>query len=59
MRGTVAKRLRKFAEKDTPDLPAEVVYTTVRLSSHSPNETQVLGECRRQYYQLLKRIWKY
>ena len=58
MRGTVAKRLRRFAKLDTPDLPDTVVYTKVRMSAHSSNTTQVLDECKRQYYQLLKRLWK-
>nr|BDD44080.1 hypothetical protein 4 [Gammaproteobacteria bacterium] len=58
MRGTVAKRLRKFAKADTPHLTTQVVYTTVRLSHNSPNKTVVLDQCQRQYYKLLKRIWK-
>lgn len=64
MRGTVAKRLRKFSHHDTPDLPL-VGYTTVvrgqeykRVMGVKPNETVVLTECGRQYYKLLKRIWK-
>lgn len=65
MRNTVAKRLRAFAKKDTPDLSSSVVYTTIvtgqdwkRRKGIQPNETCVMDECQRQYYQLLKRIWK-
>lgn len=58
MRGTVAKRLRKFAKADTPDLTSEVVYTTVRRSYHSPHTTVVLDECTRKFYKVLKRVWK-
>lgn len=65
MRGTVAKRLRAFAKADTPDLPKNVVYTTIvtgqdfkKMKGIRPNWTTRLDECQRQYYQILKRIWK-
>lgn len=65
MRGTVAKRIRGFVKEDAPDLSKEVVYTTVtrgqeakRVKGLPRNETTVLGECQRQYYKLLKKIWK-
>lgn len=65
MRGALAKRLRKFAKLDTPDLTSEVVYTKIttgqdykRTKGLPLNETTVMDECQRQYYQLLKRIWK-
>jgi len=65
MRGTVAKKIRRFAEADTPDLPSSVVYTTIitgqdwkRRAGVTPNYTTVLDQCTRQYYKLLKKIWK-
>lgn len=73
MRGTKAKQLRRFVKEDTPDL-VDVVYTTrVTGQEYKPyankilpphqrlpiNETTVLGECKRSYYKLLKRIWKH
>lgn len=58
MRGKVAKRIRRWAKEDTPDLQTEVVYTTIQQSNHSANSTVVLGECIRRYYKLLKYLYK-
>ena len=58
MRGTVAKKLRKFAKADMPDAPW-IEYTAVRRSQFSDEVCTVLDQgCQKAYYKTLKRIWK-
>lgn len=58
MRGTRAKKLRKFATRDLQDQPW-VLYDTVRRSHHSPNTTTILSpDCQKSWYKVLKKVWK-
>lgn len=59
MRGSVAKKLRRFAKADMEETPW-VEYSTIKRSPHSEQYMVVLDqECGRSYYKMLKRIWKF
>lgn len=58
MRGTVAKRLRRFSKTDLKDQPW-VEYNIVRRSPFSQHTTVVLDQgCQKAWYKTLKQIWK-
>jgi len=58
MRGSVAKKLRRFAKTDMQDAPWED-YNSVRRSPFSEQTCTILDQgCQKAYYKTLKKIWK-
>lgn len=58
MRGTVAKKLRRFSKADMQDQPW-VEYNSVRLSPFTEKTMTVLDQgCQKAFYKTLKKIWK-
>lgn len=59
MRGTVAKRLRRFAKEDMPTFEWEA-YTEVTPNPRKPESKSVrlLPECQKYHYRFMKHVWK-